>query len=92
MTEELIASTAYLDLFLRSITEPGLMQTFLRFLITDHYDGERVIDKLVSRLGTKSQVSSRILKKNASKIFTNLQLDINKLTLLLFGSNFFTAF
>jgi Retinoic acid induced 16-like protein len=61
MTEELIASTAYLDLFLRSITEPGLMQTFLRFLITDHYDGERVIDKLVSRLGTKSQVSSRFI-------------------------------
>ncbi|XP_059484461.1 FHIP family protein GI14169 isoform X2 [Neocloeon triangulifer] len=56
MTEELLVSTAYLELFLRSITEPGLLKIFLRFLIVDHYDGERVIDKLISRLGTKDQL------------------------------------
>ncbi|KAF4528378.1 hypothetical protein B566_EDAN016912 [Ephemera danica] len=55
--EELVATTAYLDLFLRSVTEPGLLQTFLRFLLTNHYDGERVIDKMIQRLGSKSRVT-----------------------------------
>ncbi|XP_065333990.1 FHIP family protein GK23746 isoform X2 [Cloeon dipterum] len=56
MVEELVTSTAYLELFLRSISEPGLLKVFLRFIVVDHYDGERVIDKLISRLAGKTQL------------------------------------
>lgn len=49
---------AYLDLILRSITEPGLLQIFINFLlIDDKFDGQRIIDVLIDRLhSTDSRV------------------------------------
>lgn len=42
---------SYLDLILRSITEPGLMRAFVKFLLdTEKFDGERILDTLVERL------------------------------------------
>ncbi|KAJ9590796.1 hypothetical protein L9F63_016182, partial [Diploptera punctata] len=54
--EELVAATAYFDLFLRSITDPGLLYSFVRFLLEDKYDGERILDSLIQRINTKSRL------------------------------------
>jgi hypothetical protein len=55
--EELVAATAYFDLFLRSVTDPGLLYSFVRFVLKDEYDGERILDCLIQRINTKSRVS-----------------------------------
>ncbi|XP_043641255.1 FHIP family protein GE18198 isoform X1 [Drosophila teissieri] len=48
-----ISAMSYLDLILRSITEPGLLRAFVRFLLdTEKFDGERIIDALVERLNS----------------------------------------
>lgn len=42
---------AYLDLIIRSITEPGLLRAFVKFLLDDEkFDGKRILDTLVERL------------------------------------------
>lgn len=44
---------SYLDLILRSITEPGLLRAFVRFLLdNEKFDGERILDALVERLNS----------------------------------------
>jgi hypothetical protein len=59
--EELVAATAYFDLFLRSVTDPGLLYSFVRFVLKDEYDGERILDSLIQRINTKSRVSGYTL-------------------------------
>lgn len=54
--EEMIASTAYLDLFLRSISETALLKTFLRFLLLHHHDNSTILDTLVARIASNSRV------------------------------------
>lgn len=54
--EEVMTTTAYLDLFLRSVTEPALLHTFLSFILLHHYDNVQVLDTLVSRINTPFQV------------------------------------
>lgn len=42
---------AYLDLIVRSVTEPGLLGVFVRFLVdVGKYDGQRILDVLVERI------------------------------------------
>lgn len=55
--EEMIASTAYLELFVRSVAEPALLRAFLRFILLHRHDGATILDTLVARLGTNSRVS-----------------------------------
>lgn len=52
----MIASTAYLDLFLRSISETALLKTFLRFLLLHHHDSSTILDTLVARIASNSRV------------------------------------
>ncbi|XP_037937042.1 UPF0518 protein CG3558 isoform X2 [Teleopsis dalmanni] len=48
-----ISAMSYLDLILRSITEPGLLRAFIKFLLdTEKFDGERILDTLVERLSS----------------------------------------
>ncbi|BFF94397.1 uncharacterized protein DMAD_12039 [Drosophila madeirensis] len=48
-----ISAMSYLDLILRSITEPGLLRAFVKFLLdTEKFDGERILDSLVERLNS----------------------------------------
>ncbi|XP_017099714.2 FHIP family protein GF15501 isoform X1 [Drosophila bipectinata] len=48
-----ISAMSYLDLILRSITEPGLLRAFVRFLLdNEKFDGERILDALVERLNS----------------------------------------
>lgn len=56
-TEALIAATAYLDLFLRSITDSNLMKVFLQFIMVERSDGRPILGLLVSRIAEESQVS-----------------------------------
>ncbi|XP_036319602.1 UPF0518 protein GJ17503 isoform X2 [Rhagoletis pomonella] len=51
--ESQISAMSYLDLILRSITEPGLLRAFVKFLLdTEKFDGERILDILIDRLGS----------------------------------------
>lgn len=53
-TEEVIAATAYLQLFLRSITEPKLIKVFLKFIVMSDFEGHQILDTLVKRIGSQS--------------------------------------
>uniref|UniRef100_A0A8C5QL51 FHF complex subunit HOOK interacting protein 1A n=1 Tax=Leptobrachium leishanense TaxID=445787 RepID=A0A8C5QL51_9ANUR len=50
--EEVMTTTAYLDLFLRSITEPTLLKIFLRFILMHEHEQVHILDTLVSRINT----------------------------------------
>ncbi|GCC37298.1 FHF complex subunit HOOK-interacting protein 1A [Chiloscyllium punctatum] len=50
--EEVMTTTAYLDLFLRSISEPALLQTFLSFILLHEHENVLILDTLVSRINT----------------------------------------
>uniref|UniRef100_A0A3B5MD79 FHF complex subunit HOOK interacting protein 1Aa n=1 Tax=Xiphophorus couchianus TaxID=32473 RepID=A0A3B5MD79_9TELE len=56
--EEVMTTTAYLDLFLRSVTEPALLQTFLSFLLLHQHEGVYILDTLVSRINTPFQLGT----------------------------------
>lgn len=55
--EEVMTTTAYLDLFLRSVSEPALLQTFLSFILLHRHESVHVLDTLVSRINTPFQVN-----------------------------------
>ncbi|XP_011644018.1 UPF0518 protein CPIJ015043-like isoform X2 [Pogonomyrmex barbatus] len=54
--EELVTATAYFDLFLRSVTNPGLLRSFVRFLLEDNYDDYRILDSLIQRISSRSRL------------------------------------
>ncbi|XP_041634808.1 protein FAM160A1-like [Cheilinus undulatus] len=56
--EEVMTTTAYLDLFLRSISEPALLQTFLSFILLHTHDKVHILDTLVSRVNTPFQLGT----------------------------------
>ncbi|XP_065806798.1 FHF complex subunit HOOK-interacting protein 1A isoform X1 [Labrus bergylta] len=56
--EEVMTTTAYLDLFLRSISEPALLQTFLAFILLHTHDNVHILDTLVSRVNTPFQLGT----------------------------------
>lgn len=58
LESELVCSTAYLELFIRRITEPKFLAVFLRFLFTDSHEDKPIIDIMVSRLALQSQLSA----------------------------------
>lgn len=58
--EEVMTTTAYLDLFLRSVTEPALLQTLLSFILLHQHEGVHILDTLVSRINTPFQVRGGI--------------------------------
>lgn len=51
-----MTTTAYLDLFLRSVTEPALLQTLLSFILLHQHEDVHILDTLVSRINTPFQV------------------------------------
>ncbi|XP_061664155.1 FHF complex subunit HOOK-interacting protein 1A-like isoform X2 [Syngnathoides biaculeatus] len=56
--EEVMTTTAYLDLFLRTICEPALLQTFLSFILLHTHDNVHILDTLVSRINTPFQLGT----------------------------------
>uniref|UniRef100_A0A3P9IA56 FHF complex subunit HOOK-interacting protein C-terminal domain-containing protein n=1 Tax=Oryzias latipes TaxID=8090 RepID=A0A3P9IA56_ORYLA len=55
---EVMTTTAYLDLFLRSISEPALLQIFLSFILLHTHDNVYILDTLVSRVNTPFQLGT----------------------------------
>lgn len=51
-----MTTTAYLELFLRHISDPALLQTFLIFILEHRHDNINILDTLVSRINTPFQV------------------------------------
>lgn len=54
--EEVIAATAYLELFLRKTTEPNLLRTFLKFILVEQNDEIVILDSLITRINSSSKV------------------------------------
>ncbi|KAL6101231.1 fhip1b [Pungitius sinensis] len=54
--DEMIASTAYLDLFLRSVSETSLVKTFLRFVLLHRHDNDTILDTLLTRISSNSRL------------------------------------
>ncbi|KAJ8350164.1 hypothetical protein SKAU_G00252940 [Synaphobranchus kaupii] len=77
--EEMIASTAYLDLFLRSVTETDLLKTFLRFVLLDRHDDDTILDTLLARISS----NSRLCMVSLSLFRTLLSLNCEDLVLQL---------
>lgn len=48
--QEQVAATAYLELIIRTVTEPGLLHAVLQFLIKVKYDEERLLNMLIQRI------------------------------------------
>ncbi|GAB1604479.1 FTS and Hook-interacting protein-like isoform X2 [Argonauta hians] len=55
--EEVITATAYLDLFIRRITEPTLIKAFLRFILSEKYDEIVILESLITRINSNSKLS-----------------------------------
>lgn len=55
--EEQVAATAYLDLVLRSVTDPGLLMSVVKFLLEVIYDGRRLLHILINRIKDTSRLS-----------------------------------
>ncbi|XP_040002458.1 protein FAM160A1 isoform X2 [Xiphias gladius] len=56
--EEVMTTTAYLDLFLRSVSEPALLQIFLSFILLHRHESVHILDTLVSRINTPFQLGT----------------------------------
>lgn len=54
--EEVMTTTAYLDLFLRSVSEPALLKIFLRFILLHRHENVHILDTLTSRINTPFRV------------------------------------
>lgn len=52
--EEVATATVYLDLLLRSVTHPGLLQTFVKFVLCERFEKVKIIELLVNRINNRS--------------------------------------
>lgn len=53
---------AYLDLILRSVTEPGLLKVFIRFLLdSEKFDEHRILDVLIERLNSNDTKVTQVV-------------------------------
>ena len=62
--DEVIAATAYLDLFLRTIHEPALLKVFLRFILCAKIDEISLLETLIQRIQSTSKVGLREKERN----------------------------
>lgn len=53
---EQVAATAYFELILRTVTQPGLLHSLLQFLLKVDYDGARLLDILIQRINSDRQL------------------------------------
>jgi hypothetical protein len=53
---EQVAATAYLELILRTLTQPGLLYALLKFLINMDYDGHRLLEILIQRINSDGEL------------------------------------
>lgn len=53
---EKIAATAYLELILRTVTNPGLLYPLLQFLLQQQYDSQRLLHILIQRMNSEDHL------------------------------------
>jgi len=53
ITEAIIAAIAYLELFIREITQESFVKVVLKFLLADEHDGVLIIDMMVDRIKSR---------------------------------------
>ncbi|KAJ8953282.1 hypothetical protein NQ318_015864 [Aromia moschata] len=53
---EQVAATAYLELILRTVTQPGLLHSLLQFLLKVDYDGQKLLNILIQRINSDRQL------------------------------------
>ena len=67
--EEIITSTAYLDLFLRTINEPNLLKIFLKFILHAKFDEKyTLLDTLINRIALNTKVIFQFKIKTKNKL------------------------
>uniref|UniRef100_A0AAY4D2D5 FHF complex subunit HOOK-interacting protein 1B n=1 Tax=Denticeps clupeoides TaxID=299321 RepID=A0AAY4D2D5_9TELE len=71
--DEMIASTAYLDLFLRSVTEKPLLRTFLRFILLHRHDNDTILDTLLTRISSNSRLCMVSLSLFKTLLYLNCE-------------------
>ncbi|XP_038055074.1 FTS and Hook-interacting protein-like isoform X2 [Patiria miniata] len=54
--DEIVATTAYVNLFVSSITSSRLMRAFLHYLCMGQHEGRLVLDSLLARIGSNSRL------------------------------------
>ncbi|CAF0774051.1 unnamed protein product [Didymodactylos carnosus] len=54
--DEVVAATAYLDLFLRTVNEPALLKVFLRFILCARIDEINLLDTLIQRINNNTKL------------------------------------
>ena len=54
--DEVIAATAYLDLCLRTIYDPGLLKIFLKFVLCTKVEGIDLLNTLINRINFTTKV------------------------------------
>ena len=57
--DEVIAATAYLDLFLRTIYEPALLKVFIKFILCAKIDEISLLDTLINRINFTTKVKTK---------------------------------
>ena len=67
--DEVIAATAYLDLFLRTIHEPALLKVFLKFILCARIDEISLLDTLIQRINYNTKVNITLSNGKRRKIY-----------------------
>ncbi|XP_078494300.1 FHF complex subunit HOOK-interacting protein 1B-like [Ciona intestinalis] len=80
---EVVVTTAYLNLFLRSVTAPALMRCFLKFLLTHRHESSLIINTLIQRIAS----NNRLALVSLSLIRTLVDLNCEDLMLQLVFSH-----
>ncbi|XP_071846775.1 FHF complex subunit HOOK-interacting protein 1B-like isoform X3 [Apostichopus japonicus] len=55
-TEEITTATAYVELFLRSVTDQRLMKVFLEYICRGWHDNNRILDSLLKRIASNNKL------------------------------------
>ncbi|XP_067943846.1 FHF complex subunit HOOK-interacting protein 1B-like isoform X2 [Watersipora subatra] len=69
--EEQVSAIAYLELFIRTVTEPSLLRAFLQFILTTKHDEVILLDWLIDRISS----STKLCMVSLSLFKTLVELD-----------------
>lgn len=51
-----MSAIAYLELFVRTVTEPSLLRAFLHFILTTKHDDVVILEWLIDRISSSTKV------------------------------------
>lgn len=53
-----MSAIAYLELFVRTVSEPALLRAFLHFILTTKHDDVIILEFLIDRISSSTKVRS----------------------------------